>query len=176
MSGDVVIEHMEGDDLQDVLAIEAQCFEDPWPEETFRSELRHCWSECRVLRTLPGRTVVGYLVFWRVVDEVHLLNVAVAPSEQHHHHGRTLLDYLLEYARSHAARFVTLEVRKSNEAAIGLYESAGFKRAGVRPKYYKESGEDAIVMLYDFGAPSEQPAAAEPAPSAEVAAGSASDA
>jgi ribosomal-protein-alanine N-acetyltransferase len=157
LTDDAVIEPMEVEDLAAVLAIENDCFDDPWREETFRSELRHCWSQCSVLRQLPGREVVGYLVFWRVVDEVHLLNVAVAPSEQHHRRGRALVDHLLDYARDNAARFVTLEVRKSNEAAIGLYESAGFHQAGVRPKYYKDSGEDAIVMVYDFGAPAPTP-------------------
>ena len=74
-----------------------------------------------------------------------------AAGERHHHYGQALLDHLLEYARSHKARFVRLEVRSSNEAAIGLYERSGFKRVGVRPEYYERSGEDAVVMLFDLG-------------------------
>lgn len=146
---DVRIDFMTGEDVPAVLEIEAASFDDPWPDEVFKAELRHCWSHCRVLRTADE--VVGYLVFWSVADEVHLLNVAVRPAERNHHLGRLLLDYMLEFAREHRARFVTLEVRRSNAAAIHLYESGGFKQVGVRPRYYANNGEDAIVMLFDLG-------------------------
>ncbi len=146
---DVRIDFMTAEDLPVVLEVEAASFDDPWPEQVFEAELRHCWSHCRVLRA--NDTVIGYLVFWSVADEVHLLNVAVTPSERHHRLGRLLLDYMLEFAREHRARFVTLEVRRSNTAAIQLYESGGFKQVGVRPRYYANNGEDAIVMLFDLG-------------------------
>lgn len=141
---------MAREHLPEVLEVERSCFEDPWDEETFRSELRHSWSECRVLRRASDGALLGYLVFWQVVDEVHLLNVAINPSQRHRHYGRTLLQYLLDYGRSHRARFVTVEVRESNEAAIHFYESAGLRRVGVRPRYDRAAGEDAVVMLYDL--------------------------
>lgn len=148
---DARIDYMTEEDLPAVLANEAACFDEPWREEVFRAELRHCWSHCRVLRRRSTGEVLGHLVFWSVADEVHLLNMAVVPSERHHRYGRMLLDDLLDFARSHGARFVTLEVRSSNHPAMTLYESAGFKRVGVRLGYYANNGEDAVVMLYDLG-------------------------
>jgi ribosomal-protein-alanine N-acetyltransferase len=154
-SDDTLIERMDAEDLPTVLSIESESFDDPWPEETFRSELRHCWSECRVLRRRSDAELLGYMVFWRVVDEVHLLNVAVRRTERHHHLGRLLLDYLLEYAREQKSRFVTLEVRRSNVTAIQLYETGGFHHVGVRKNYYRNPGEDALVMMYDCGSQSD---------------------
>ena len=149
---ELTIEAMTMDDLPEVLAIEQNSFDDPWPEDVFRAELRHCWSHCRVLR--QDRELIGYIVFWQVADEVSLLNVAVKPGERRHHCGRLLIDYMLDSAREHNARFISLEVRRSNQAAIRLYESGGFKQVGVRPSYYANNGEDAIVMLYDMGSQS----------------------
>jgi len=146
------IEHMTEQDLDEVLTIERQSFNDPWPPEVFKAELRHCWSHCRVLRRDGDPGLLGYLVYWSVADEVHLLNVAVDPAQRQHHHGRRLLDYLHEFAVTQAARFITLEVRRSNAAAIALYERTGFRSVGVRPRYYANNGEDAIVMLLDLGA------------------------
>ncbi|MGM0577767.1 MAG: ribosomal protein S18-alanine N-acetyltransferase [Myxococcota bacterium] len=155
MAEEDTIDYMTMDDLPEVLAVERMSFADPWPEEVFKAELRHCWSHCRVLRRREDGHIIGYLVFWSVADEVHLLNIAVEPSERHHQHGRALVDYMLQFAREHHARFVTLEVRRSNEAAVHLYEGCGFKQVGVRPQYYANDGEDAIVMLYDLGSQSQ---------------------
>ena len=156
MIQDLVIQRMSPEDLEEVLAIEASSFDIPWTDEVFRAELRHSWSHCDVLRQGQGGPVLGYIVFWSVADEVHLLNVAVDPTRRQHHHGRRLLDHMLEFARGHGARFITLEVRASNVAAIQLYESGGFKRVGVRPSYYASNGEDAVLMLFDLGSESGQ--------------------
>lgn len=146
------IEQMNERDLDEVLAIERQSFHDPWPPEVFRAELRHCWSHCRVLRRTSDESLVGYIVYWSVADEVHLLNVAVDPAARGRQYGQHLVDYLRRFAVAQAARFITLEVRRSNTAAISLYERTGFRPVGVRPRYYANNGEDAIVMLYDLGA------------------------
>lgn len=153
MSDDNTIDHMTTGDLAEVLAIEARSFADPWPEEVFHAELRHCWSHCHVIRDDADQPV-GYIVFWSVADEVHLLNVAVDPDQRNQRHGQQLLAFMIDFAKEQQARFVTLEVRRSNGAAIGLYETAGFKQVGVRPRYYANNGEDALVMLYDLGSQS----------------------
>lgn len=153
MGQDLRIDVMTEDDLGAVLAIERQSFDDPWPAEVFRAELRHSWSHCLVLR--EAEVIVGYVVFWSVADEVHLLNVAVDPTLRHQHLGRRLIDSLSTYAAEHEARFVTLEVRRSNTAAIALYESAGYRSVGVRPRYYANNDEDAVVMLLDLGSTSQ---------------------
>ncbi|MFT7579247.1 MAG: ribosomal-protein-alanine N-acetyltransferase [Myxococcota bacterium] len=162
MDDDVRIDFMTETDIEQVLGIELQSFTDPWPEEVFRAELRHSWSNCVVLRKSdPGglgadgpEHVVGYLVFWSVADEVHLLNVAIDPKERHHQLASRLMGHLREFAVDHTARFITLEVRRSNDAAIHLYENSGFKPVGVRPRYYANNDEDAIVMLHDLGSTS----------------------
>ncbi len=154
MLTDSTIDFMTTEDLPEVLSVEARSFDDPWPEEVFKAELRHCWSHCRVLRSQPDGGIIGYVIFWSVADEVHLLNIAIDPDERHHHHGRQLLDYMMDYARESSVRFVTLEVRSSNRAAIQLYESGGFQQVGVRPTYYNNNGEDAVVMLCDLGSQS----------------------
>lgn len=154
-AADLRVEAMVESDLEEVLAIEVQSFDDPWPAEVFRAELRHCWSHCRVLRRGDAAAVLGYLVFWSVADEVHLLNVAVDPAERKHHYGTALLDYLRAFAVEQTARFITLEVRRSNAAALVLYEHAGFRPVGVRPRYYANNDEDAIVMLNDLGSTSD---------------------
>jgi ribosomal-protein-alanine N-acetyltransferase len=154
---DARIDFMTAEDLPEVLAIEQGSFDDPWPEAVFRAELRHCWSHCMVLRGGEGTgdVVTGYVVFWSVADEVHLLNVAVDPAKRNVRYGRMLMDHMLAFAAENAARFITLEVRRSNTAAIQLYERAGFKPVGVRPHYYANNGEDAIVMLHDLGSTSQ---------------------
>ncbi len=149
------IDDMTEDDLEEVLAIESQCFDDPWPPEVFRAELRHCWSHCRVLRKGGANSpIVGYLVFWSVADEAHVLNVAVDPAERRRTYGSQLVDHLRQHASDSGARFITVEVRRSNEAATKLYNKSGFRPVGVRPKYYQDNGEDAIVMLHDLGSTS----------------------
>ena len=155
MTDGLQIQQMSSEDLEEVLVIEQGSFDDPWTEEIFHAELRHSWSHCDLLRDLNG-VILGYIVFWSVADEIHLLNVAVDPSKRKHQYGRRLLDHMLEFARSESARFITLEVRSSNEAALQLYESGGFKRVGVRPRYYANDGEDAVIMLFDLGSQSGQ--------------------
>ena len=156
MKEDLVIQRMTPEDLDEILGIETGSFNDPWTDEIFHAELRHSWSHCDVLREPDGGRILGYIVFWGVADEVHLLNVAVHPGERQHHPGRRLLDHMLAFARDASARFITVEVRSSNTAAIHLYESADFKRVGVRPRYYANNGEDAVIMLYDLGSQSGQ--------------------
>jgi ribosomal-protein-alanine N-acetyltransferase len=93
----------------------------------------------------PPDEVVGVLVAWAVADEVTLMDVAVAPSARRRGAGRALVEELLAFARARDARLVVLEVRKSNAAAIALYERLGFEAVGVRRGYY-DDGEDAVDM------------------------------
>jgi ribosomal-protein-alanine N-acetyltransferase len=102
-------------------------------------------STAMLVAERAGR-VVGYAVLWFAADEAELGDMAVLPEARRRGLGRWLLDAALAEAARRGARRVYLEVRESNGAARGLYERAGFEAAGVRPDYYSEPKEDAILM------------------------------
>jgi [ribosomal protein S18]-alanine N-acetyltransferase len=113
-------------------------------ERSLREELVRPWSRLRAARDEAG-ALLGYMLFWHVVDELHLLNVAVVISSRRRGIGRALMGDLLAYARQHAVVRILLEVRASNAPALALYESLGFVRFNVRDGYYAD-GEAAIEM------------------------------
>lgn len=131
-------------DLDAVDEIERHSFKAPWPAQVFAEELTREWARVDVAR-LRGR-VIGFVDYWLVHDEVHLLALATHPDVRRRGHGKRLLDHLLAFARANPYALVTLEVRRTNVPAITLYERAGFARVGVRPRYYAEDNEDALVM------------------------------
>lgn len=146
---DLVIEPMRVEDLDAVLAIERDSFSHPWSRQAFLYELREnrvaeLWV-AREAGACPGE-VVGYLCLWRVADEVHVTNFAVAPARRRAGVGRWLLATLLEHYRARGVRRAALEVRVANEAARRLYEQVGFRAVGVRKGYYFDTGEDALLM------------------------------
>jgi ribosomal-protein-alanine N-acetyltransferase len=144
---DVVVDPMTEADLEAALAIDVAAFNEPREvrEKQLREELVRPWARLRVARGDRG-VVLGYLLFWHVADEAHVINVAVAPAERRKGIGRALVDHLVAYARANAIVKVLLEVRASNVAAIRLYEQAGFTRFNVRERYYSD-GEDAVEMM-----------------------------
>jgi ribosomal-protein-alanine N-acetyltransferase len=101
-----------------------------------------------VLLAIRGREgpIAGFAVVWLVHDELHVLNVAVAPEARRSGVARRILDRVEGRAREQGARVSMLEVRRSNQPAIALYRSLGYREVGVRPGYYAEDGEDALVM------------------------------
>ncbi len=156
MSPSVTIDAMTESDLDAVLAIDLESFhpsdiglerEDPRVarERSLREELARAWARLRVARGESGE-VLGYILFWHVTDEIHLLNVAVAASARRHRIGTMLVEALIAYAVEHAAAKVLLEVRASNAAAIRLYEKLGFESFNVRRRYY-DDGEDGVEMM-----------------------------
>jgi ribosomal-protein-alanine N-acetyltransferase len=140
-------------DLEAVLEIEAHAFRAPHSRRIFEEELARDWAHLDLarVRDADGTTrVVAYCNYWLVRDEVHLLNIATHPDELRRGHARRLLRHLIDFARRRRCRYVTLEVRRSNTAAIDLYRRLGFEAVGVRPKYYVEDNEDAVVMLLEL--------------------------
>lgn len=134
-------------DLDGVLAIEDASFNNPttrawYEEELKRPDVCHIY----VLRT-EACPVAAFCAFWRVADQIHINNLAVGPE----HRGQGLATRLLAAVMAEAARMAvasaTLEVRRSNTAALRLYAKAGFVEAGVRRNYYTEPVEDALVLL-----------------------------
>lgn len=135
---------MEERDLPRIAAVERQVFSDPWPESFFRGELAHRGVWARVAE-LDG-TLAGYSMAWLGGGAGHLGNLAVVPGHRRRGIARRLLLDLLERAGAEGAESLSLEVRVSNFAAQGLYRAHGFRLAGLRRRYYRDTGEDALVM------------------------------
>lgn len=138
------------EDVARVVEIEKEGFAHPWSRDLLERELDHAWSHTLLAmqRDAGGREqVLGYIVFWLVHDEVHVLNVATALEARRRGVGRALMEAAEEAGRLRGARLSTLEVRRSNAPAIALYRGLGYRQVGVRPSYYAEEREDAIVML-----------------------------
>lgn len=142
---------MVAGDLTSLMEVEKRAFKTPWSEDLIRRELTHEWSTILLaLDPDSDGNIVGFVIFWVVHDEVHILNVAVDPPHRRRGIARSLLGEVLRRAKEAGLALVTLEVRISNEGAIRLYEGLGFRRVGVRKGYYVDEDEDAIVMVLDL--------------------------
>ena len=129
-----------------MLQIEQASFVNPWTREMYLAELENRGvSYCFIARN-SSRQVVGFCSFWRVLDELHINNLAVTPASRGAGAGTALLHAVLREGARLGARRATLEVRRSNEAARRLYERLGFSVAGVRRAYYTSPVEDALVL------------------------------
>ena len=142
------IEPMTVDDIPVVHAIERASFAVPWPDDAYRNELvTNRLASYVVARA--GDVVVGFAGLWVMVDEAHITTFAVDPRWRRRGVGQHLLLRLLELANDRRAREATLEVRLSNMPARRLYEKYGFRPVGIRPRYYSDNGEDALIMTTD---------------------------
>jgi ribosomal-protein-alanine N-acetyltransferase len=144
---DPVVEPMAGEaDLDGVLAIEEASFNNPTTREWYEAELARP-DVCKVfVARTPEHRVAGFVAFWKVVDEMHINNLAVLPECRNRGLGRRLLAGTLQAASRMGVRRATLEVRRSNAAAQRLYAAAGFVVVAVRPDYYTNPPEDALVL------------------------------
>lgn len=140
------VESMRPADIDDVIRVETSCYPCPWTPEMFLQELQREQAHIEVLRRQRDKQVVGFINHWAVLDELHMLNVAVLPQERRQGHARRLIEHMLAFARQSSCRVVMLEVRRSNESALAMYRNFGFSSVGVRPGYYADNNEDAILM------------------------------
>ena len=129
------------EDLSDLVRIELACFSDPWNAEMLESELAMPDSYYVILE--EDGEVAGYYAYMHVLDEVHILNVAVLPAYRGRGLGGRMMEDLLGSMPDDVVA-VTLEVRVGNAVARRLYEKYGFRSAGIRPGYYMD-GEDAVI-------------------------------
>ena len=141
----LLIEAMRLEDLAEVQQIEQASFSTPWPENAYRSELLTNRLASYLVARLEGR-IVAYGGMWLMVDEAHITTFAVHPGYRRRRIGERMLLAFLDLARERHAREATLEVRLSNLAARRLYEKYGFRPVGLRPRYYSENNEDALIM------------------------------
>ena len=169
------IEPMQQEDVAEVSQVERRCFTNPWPTSAYRRELRYPeHNHYIVLRRGAGRAaapaeersrsglslfpfgrrseppprepILGFGGMWVMLDEAHITTIGVVPELRRRSLGELLFVTLVEEAIRRRARWVTLEVRVSNQGAQALYEKYGFTRQGVRKRYYSDNGEDAYIM------------------------------
>ena len=144
----IAVAAMRMEDIPAVHAVERQSFATPWPAYAFRQELESN-RLARYLVARVGSEVVAYGGIWLMVDEAHITTFAVLPSWRRMGVGSRLLLDLLDLAIGLGAEAATLEVRLSNAAARALYERFGFRPVGLRPRYYSDNHEDALIMTSD---------------------------
>jgi ribosomal-protein-alanine N-acetyltransferase len=135
-------------DIPDVHDIERASFPVPWPAYAFRQEIETN-RLARYLVVKAGDETVAYGGMWMMVDEAHVTTFAVMPAWRRQGIGGYLMLGLMHLAREVGASIATLEVRISNEPARALYQRFGFRPVGVRPRYYSDNGEDALIMTSD---------------------------
>jgi ribosomal-protein-alanine acetyltransferase len=144
----VRIEPMTLDDLRAVHDIERASFTVPWPDDAYRNELlTNRLASYVVARARDA--VIGFAGLWVMVDEAHVTTFAVDPRWRRRGVAERLLLALLDISVARRAREATLEVRLSNMPARRLYEKYGFRPVGIRPRYYSDNGEDALIMTTD---------------------------
>jgi [ribosomal protein S18]-alanine N-acetyltransferase len=137
------------DEIDAVLAIEEASFTSPWTREMYLAEFDNHGVSYFYLARNENRDIVGFCSFWRILDELHINNLAVAPAHRRSRAATELLTRVLEDGAKLGAKRATLEVRRSNEPAQQLYERFGFSIAGVRRDYYSNPVEDALVLWRD---------------------------
>ncbi|MFQ5626775.1 MAG: ribosomal protein S18-alanine N-acetyltransferase, partial [Methyloligellaceae bacterium] len=153
------LEPRQAADIKQVAAIDRLSFPTPWPENAFDHELlRNERSHFLVARIITGnapwyarwragaRRIIGYVGYWLVLDEAHISTIAVRPEYRRRGIGAALLMAILRDAVRRGAAEATLEVREGNREAQSLYQKYGFELVGHRKGYYRDSGEDALLM------------------------------
>lgn len=137
-------------DLEAVMEVEHASFTNPWTRDMYLADLSNTGVSHMLLAREDAGRVIGFCAFWHVLDELHINNLAVSPASRRGGVASALLTRVLTDGVSRGATRVTLEVRRSNEAAQRLYGRLGFTVAGVRLGYYSQPVEDALVLSRDL--------------------------
>ena len=145
---ETMIRRMTLADVDGVHAIEEATFPRPWTREDFVKEMTQ--NACaRYLVAEQAGEIVGFAGAWIVLDEAHITNIAVARARRGQGVGKALTRGLLQYAANLGVVYATLEVRRSNGVAQGLYKGLGFVYVGLRKRYNEDNGEDAFIFCCD---------------------------
>lgn len=148
----LAIRPMTPSDLDALAELNQSAFEHPWTRDLLERELRNEWST--VLLAEVGDALIGFIVVWKVYDEVHILNVATHPTRRRQGVGEALMQAAHALGRSQGARLSTLEVRASNASAQALYRKLGYAQVGLRKGYYpgqaQAPAEDAVIMTLQW--------------------------
>jgi [ribosomal protein S18]-alanine N-acetyltransferase len=145
----VSIRKMRLEDVPTVSRIDRLSFSLPWPEHSFLYEVtENRMARCFVAET-EDKQIAAMVVSWIIVDEMHIATIATHPDFRRQGIGELILKEALQDALNAGARLAFLEVRATNEAAQAMYRKFGFKVSGKRLRYYKDNGEDAILMTLE---------------------------
>ena len=151
MSRRLLLRRAVPSDVPGLEALERACFTHPWTEAQLHEELAGGSRGAMLVLEGPGARgrdrLRGYCAFRLVLDEMHVMNVAIAPPERRRGLARWLLRFAMRAAARKGASRALLEVRAGNREAVALYESLGFRRLGLRREYYREPLEDALVLV-----------------------------
>ncbi len=142
------VEPMQKEDLERVLIIEQASFTQPYSRDLFEEELQLDLAHPCVLKV--GEALVGFVDYWIVKEEMHLINIAVDPAYRRLGLGSFMMEYLLRTSLEKGIQKIFLDVRTSNVAARALYQKFGFEKVGLRKRYYSDNNEDALVMIKEF--------------------------
>ena len=138
---------MEEKDLPDVSAIEKASYSNPWHETTFIGEIHNRpISFPYVVVDEDEKKIIGYVIYWHGKEQVQISNIAVHPDYRRKGVGEAVLREIMARVKGQGVKFIILEVRPSNLAALNLYKKLGFEILGLRKDYYRNPREDALVM------------------------------
>ena len=140
---------MQLNDIPYVVELEKQAFTLPWTAKAFRNELAHNHFAKYMVMEWDSQ-IIGYGGMWFIMDEAHITNIAVRSGYRGRKLGARLLKEMMKTASFVGMKKMTLEVRVSNHVAQNLYHKFGFSQAGVRPRYYSDNNEDALIMWADI--------------------------
>lgn len=142
----VTIKRMEPQDVDGVIAIEEQAYGDHhWSKDSFMNELNNELARYYSLFNEKGE-LAGYAGCWHILDEAHITNIAISKNHRRKKYGEALLKRIIDDCYLEKIKYITLEVRVSNIAAINLYTKYGFTSFGTRKGYYQNNNEDALIM------------------------------
>ena len=144
----IQIKQMTDAHVAQIAALEKLCFSDPWSENSVASELNNPLSLWLV--ALDGETVAGYVGSQSVLDGADMMNIAVHPDYRRQGIARELVAELTDALAEKGVKILALEVRQSNAPAIALYEQLGFQQVGLRPNYYRNPRENALIMRKEW--------------------------
>jgi ribosomal-protein-alanine N-acetyltransferase len=146
---DIVYRRANSKDIVDIFYVESRCFKSPWSMESIREDISENERALYVVAAEGGR-IIGFCAMHSVFDEGHIMNVAVLEEYRGKRIGEKLLKKMFELAPPEVENY-TLEVRVSNAPAIKLYTRMGFRSFGLRPGYYADTGESAMIMWLNTG-------------------------
>ncbi|MGP1569469.1 MAG: ribosomal protein S18-alanine N-acetyltransferase [Eubacteriales bacterium] len=132
------------DDIMNMAALDSACFAIPWSLDSFENELENVNTTYVVV--CDGDEIVGFAGFWKIANEGHITRVMISKDYRRQALGKVMLEFLMMLGKDMGVSEYTLEMRRSNEPALKFYEKLGFAVEGIRPKYYQNNMEDALVL------------------------------